>query len=88
MIAGFLLWMIRAYQRLISPLLGAVCRFSPSCSNYMAICIERHGPRRGVWLGIRRLSRCHPFHPGGVDLPPERAEVMHAAPGAAPPPSS
>ena len=78
MIARLLLFVIRAYQRLISPLLGPVCRFEPSCSRYMATCIERHGARRGTWLGIKRLSRCHPFHPGGVDLPPERAEAMHA----------
>jgi putative membrane protein insertion efficiency factor len=80
MISALLLFLIRAYQRLLSPLLGPVCRFSPSCSHYMAICIERHGPARGVWLGLRRLSRCHPFHAGGVDLPPERRGAMHAAP--------
>ena len=70
MIARCLLLLIRIYQRTLSPLLGSVCRFSPSCSNYMAICIERFGPATGVWLGTRRLMRCHPFHPGGVDLPP------------------
>lgn len=74
MIRALFLLAIRLYQRLISPLLGPVCRFTPSCSQYMAICIERHGTRRGVWLGVRRLSRCHPFHPGGVDLPPEASE--------------
>ena len=80
MIRALLLFLIRAYQRLISPLLGPVCRFTPSCSHYMAICIERHGPARGVWLGVRRLARCHPFHPGGVDLPPERGAFMSATP--------
>ncbi|HKP56235.1 MAG TPA: membrane protein insertion efficiency factor YidD [Polyangiales bacterium] len=79
MISASLLFLIRLYQRLLSPLIGPVCRFSPSCSHYMATCIERHGPGRGVWLGLRRLSRCHPFHPGGVDLPPERGAAMHAA---------
>jgi putative membrane protein insertion efficiency factor len=74
MISALLLFAIRLYQRLFSPLLGPVCRFTPSCSNYMAICIERHGAGRGVWLGVRRLARCHPFHPGGVDLPPEASE--------------
>jgi putative membrane protein insertion efficiency factor len=74
MIAALLLYFIRIYQRLLSPLLGPVCRFTPSCSQYMAICIEHHGAGRGVWLGVRRLSRCHPFHPGGVDLPPEPSE--------------
>jgi putative membrane protein insertion efficiency factor len=74
MIAALLLYCIRSYQRLLSPLIGPVCRFSPSCSQYMATCIERHGASRGVWLGLRRLSRCHPFHAGGVDLPPEASE--------------
>jgi putative membrane protein insertion efficiency factor len=79
MIAALLLSLIRVYQRLLSPLLGPVCRFSPSCSHYMAICIERHGAARGSWLGLRRLARCHPFHPGGVDLPPERDPTRPAA---------
>lgn len=70
MIAHLLLTLIRLYQRTLSPLLGPVCRFTPSCSQYMAICIERFGPARGVWLGTCRLAHCHPFHPGGVDLPP------------------
>jgi len=71
MIARFLVLLIRGYQRTLSPLLGNVCRFSPSCSQYMLVCIQRHGALRGVWLGARRLARCHPFHPGGIDLPPE-----------------
>jgi putative membrane protein insertion efficiency factor len=70
MIARVLMLLIRTYQRTLSPLLGPVCRFSPSCSNYMLVCIERFGAARGLWLGTRRLARCHPFHPGGVDLPP------------------
>lgn len=76
MISATLLFLIRLYQRLLSPLLGPVCRFTPSCSSYMATCIERHGPTRGVGLGLRRLARCHPFHPGGVDLPPERPSAQ------------
>lgn len=71
MIARFLVLLIRGYQRLLSPLLGDVCRFSPSCSQYMLVCIQRFGALRGVWLGTRRLARCHPFHAGGIDLPPE-----------------
>jgi hypothetical protein len=74
MIARFLLFSIRVYQRTLSPLIGPVCRFTPSCSRYMATCIERFGAARGVWLGLRRLMRCHPFHAGGVDLPPSRAD--------------
>lgn len=78
MIARFLVLLIRGYQRTLSPLLGDVCRFSPSCSQYTLVCIQRFGALRGVWLGTRRLARCHPFHPGGIDLPPE----AHAAPDA------
>lgn len=74
MIARLLVLLLRVYQRTLSPLLGPVCRFSPSCSNYMVICIERFGAARGLWLGTRRLARCHPFHPGGIDLPPEPPE--------------
>lgn len=71
MIARLLVFLIRAYQRMLSPLIGPVCRFSPSCSQYTLVCIERFGALRGAWLGTRRLLRCHPFHPGGLDLPPE-----------------
>jgi putative membrane protein insertion efficiency factor len=78
MIARCLLLLIQIYQRTLSPLLGPVCRFSPSCSNYMTICIERFGPARGLWLGTRRLLRCHPFHAGGIDLPPTQSPGMSA----------
>lgn len=60
---------IRCYQRLISPLLGPTCRFHPSCSEYMIGAIRKYGVWRGVGRGIRRLLRCHPFHPGGFDPP-------------------
>jgi putative membrane protein insertion efficiency factor len=80
MIARLLVLLIRGYQRALSPLLGNVCRFSPSCSQYMLVCIQRFGALRGVWLGSRRLARCHPFHPGGIDLPPEApARCAHNA---------
>ena len=62
--------LIRAYQLAISPLLGARCRFYPSCSQYALEAVERQGSRRGGWLAIRRLARCHPFHPGGYDPVP------------------
>ncbi|MDR5708939.1 MAG: membrane protein insertion efficiency factor YidD [Armatimonadota bacterium] len=61
---------IRVYQRLISPLLPRTCRFVPSCSEYAAQAIQAHGPFRGTWLALLRLSRCHPFHPGGYDPVP------------------
>jgi len=68
-----LIGLIRAYQYLISPMLGNHCRFYPSCSHYAAEAIQTHGALRGVWLGLRRLSRCHPWHEGGVDpVPPRR----------------
>lgn len=62
-----LLLLLRCYQRCLSPYLGSRCRFYPSCSSYTYQAIERHGVIRGVWMGIRRLARCHPFHPGGYD---------------------
>ena len=64
---GFVLASLRFYKRRISPLLGNVCRFYPSCSEYMFIAVERYGVVRGVWLGLKRLMRCHPFSKGGID---------------------
>lgn len=61
---------IHGYQRFISPGLPAACRFHPSCSAYAATAIERYGPLKGLWLAVRRLSRCHPLHPGGIDPVP------------------
>lgn len=83
MIRRLLLALIRLYQWTLSPLLGPVCRFEPSCSRYTAACIERFGAVRGSWLGLKRLGRCHPFHPGGFDPPPPEATA--AAPGDATP---
>lgn len=65
-----LLGLVRLYQYLISPLLGPRCRFHPSCSHYAIEAIERHGTLRGSWLALRRLGRCHPWHPGGYDPVP------------------
>lgn len=70
---------IRVYQRTLSPLLGPCCRFTPSCSHYACACIRDHGALRGGWLTVRRLLRCHPWHPGGVDLPPALAPSQAAA---------
>lgn len=65
-----LLRLIRGYQKLISPLFGANCRYYPTCSRYTYEAIELHGAIKGSWLGVRRIARCHPFHEGGVDPVP------------------
>jgi putative membrane protein insertion efficiency factor len=72
MVAKLLVMLIRVYQRLLSPLLGNVCRFEPSCSRYAVACLEAHGALRGSLLSVRRVCKCHPFHPGGIDLPPAK----------------
>jgi uncharacterized protein len=65
-----LIGLVHGYQYLISPLLGNHCRFYPSCSHYAVEAIETHGPGHGSWLALRRVLRCHPWHPGGVDPVP------------------
>jgi uncharacterized protein len=71
MIARVLVLLIRGYQLAISPLLGPRCRFYPSCSSYAVTALREHGAPRGSWLAGRRLLRCHPWNPGGLDpVPP------------------
>jgi uncharacterized protein len=65
-----LAWLVLGYRYALSPLLGTHCRFYPSCSAYALEALERHGAARGGWLAIRRLARCHPWHPGGCDPVP------------------
>ena len=65
-----LIFLVRGYQTVLSPLLPAACRYYPSCSAYAIEALERHGAVRGAWLTLRRLGRCHPFRPGGYDPVP------------------
>jgi putative membrane protein insertion efficiency factor len=72
-VARGLLVLVGGYRRWISPALGPRCRFAPSCSAYAAEALAVHGAGRGSWLALRRIARCHPFHPGGHDpVPPDR----------------
>jgi putative membrane protein insertion efficiency factor len=68
-LAEVLIAMVRGYQILLSPLLGGQCRFYPSCSQYFIEAVRKYGPISGAWRGVRRILRCHPFHPGGYDPP-------------------
>jgi uncharacterized protein len=70
--ARVLVVLLTGYRRFVSPLLGQRCRFYPSCSAYALEAVQVHGALRGSWLAARRLSRCHPFHPGGLDPVPGR----------------
>lgn len=72
--AWILIALLTGYRTVVSPLLGQRCRFYPSCSAYAMEAVQVHGAGRGSWLAIRRLSRCHPFHAGGMDpVPPARS---------------
>jgi putative membrane protein insertion efficiency factor len=65
---------LKAYKLLISPLLPSACRFHPTCSEYVRDAVSEHGAARGVWLGLCRLAKCHPFHRGGFDPVPNRPQ--------------
>ncbi len=62
-----ILALLSAYKQYVSPLLPTACRFQPTCSEYMMEAVRRYGAARGVWKGLKRLSRCHPLNPGGFD---------------------
>jgi putative membrane protein insertion efficiency factor len=69
-IGSFFLLLIRIYQYLLSPLLGASCRYTPTCSEYGVLAIKKHGPFKGSFLILKRLARCHPWGGHGEDLVP------------------
>ncbi len=77
--------LLRLWQLLVSPVYGQTCRFYPSCTAYAAEAVDAHGLLRGGWLTLRRLGRCHPWNPGGVDLVPAKGAPRGAAEQAAPP---
>ncbi|MDR2136764.1 MAG: membrane protein insertion efficiency factor YidD [Synergistaceae bacterium] len=71
-VVGGIVCLIRGYQKFISPLLGVRCRFYPSCSQYAIIALTEWGVFKGLWLTIKRLARCGPWHEGGYDPPPRK----------------
>jgi len=74
-----IIWFLRAYRAVISPLYGQVCRYHPSCSAYALEAVTRHGALRGSWLGARRIARCHPWAEGGYDpVPPAACDSDHS----------
>jgi putative membrane protein insertion efficiency factor len=70
MMNRLLVWLLRGYQLLVSPMFGPSCRFYPSCSNYAIEALKLHGAARGSWLAVRRVCRCHPWTAGGLDPVP------------------
>ena len=70
MVGRFFIWFISIYQRLVSPLMGPCCRFHPTCSEYAKEALESHGLVMGIWLTIKRLSKCHPLGGSGFDPVP------------------
>jgi uncharacterized protein len=62
-----LIALLRGYKKFVSPFLPSACRYSPTCSEYMMQAVAKYGALRGVWMGTKRLARCHPFHEGGFD---------------------
>ena len=77
--ARLLMVPIAGYRRFVSPLLPPRCRFAPSCSEYALNALAEYGAARGLWLAVKRIARCHPFHPGGYDPVPTRVHPAKPA---------
>jgi putative membrane protein insertion efficiency factor len=75
MIKRIFIFLIRIYKILISPFLPQSCRFTPTCSGYSVEAIERYGVIKGIFLGLKRILKCHPFHPGGYDPVPIKEKL-------------
>jgi uncharacterized protein len=69
-VTSFLVALVRFYQSVFSPLFPPSCRYYPTCSSYMIQALNKYGPMKGGWLGLKRIARCHPFHAGGFDPVP------------------
>jgi putative membrane protein insertion efficiency factor len=78
MMQAALVWLMKGYRYTISPLLGRNCRFEPSCSEYAIEALQSHGSFKGGWLSIRRVCSCHPWHAGGYDPVPPKADSLTA----------
>ncbi|MDM5330627.1 membrane protein insertion efficiency factor YidD [Neobacillus sp. CF12] len=74
MLKRIFIWIIRFYQVVISPIKPPSCRFYPTCSHYGLEAVNRFGALKGGWLTVKRILKCHPFHPGGIDPVPEKKE--------------
>ncbi len=72
-----IIFLIRIYRWVLSPYIGGQCRFHPTCSHYAEQALQQHGLLLGLWLGLRRLARCHPWHPGGLDPVPKSRKPPH-----------
>lgn len=70
LLAKPMIWLVRGYQLFISPFVPPSCRFHPTCSHYAIEALQKHGAVKGFWLALRRIARCHPWHPGGHDPVP------------------
>ena len=77
LVKSILIFFVRFYQKLISPLFPAACRYHPTCSQYMVEAVQIHGLGKGFWLGLRRISRCHPWGGFGLDPVPPKEEKSH-----------